>query len=257
MFISHDACMHVYKNWKGLRKWKLYAIRGWNTRCNVCGFALGKYQISHYKNSANIWPAAPHPSRWKDETPTVSNVTAKWLLARHGFEELRDHWYRQRSHPSPRTYLSVRAHSARYSRGWRAPLVPWERELPIATNCAEHAERWSSGKAAERRGNACTPRSFDIRSLDHWYPPAAPSRRIGLALLHPWLPIIERYCVTLRKLFHGVATRAAEDSAAHSRSHTYRCTRGNVFASRICGKCDSCRGTRAVERTTLTNCDGN
>lgn len=67
--------------------------------------------------------------------------------------------------------------------------------------CTERRKAKSSGRTAENR-KSCKMRTlggFDIRPLDRY-----PSSHCRISLLpHPWLPIIERYCVTLPKHFHG------------------------------------------------------
>lgn len=83
------------------------------------------------------------------------------------------------------------------------------------------------GKATENRksGNAPPPpRSFDIRPLDHPrdtipppYHPLRPRFSPYRAAPASVTTIIERYCITLPKLFHGRDTCAAKDSGTTNR----------------------------------------
>lgn len=157
--------------------------------------------------------------------------------------------------------------SIRRSRGiWVRPRVfGAHRELLIPTSLRRKAK--SSGRTAENRKSGKTPfpRSFDIRPLDHRY--HSPSS----ALPSPYLSLTPTSVTTNNRTLLRYLAKALprsrhvhlEDNVARLRSHSRIHIHINIniyVRTGICirvsyGKCDSCRGIRAIERTTLTNCE--
>lgn len=100
------------------------------------------------------------------------------------------------------------------------------------------AERQRAREERQRIGKAAAkPRAREALIYDHWttdttlrHPPSR--RRISLPP-HPWLPIIERYCVTLPKHFHGRDTCIWKITWRDSHSCVHTCARVSVLANRM------------------------